>query len=236
LTPIHEEKISMKRYLKLLVLAALVVLIPIIAVAASNSSARPVEAAPLANGDGESPEHPEPSDELWFARYDGIAGESDGPPLPPTGEDGPKAHGESGGEWIDILSISWGSHKPGGGATGQSRRRGGVVVEDLIITMEYEKSTVKLLEKLNLGEVIPKVEIEQTANYGGSRATYIKYELTNVQVTSFQVSGDTSEGGPPTVTIANNFEEYKVTYTEYDSEGDKGGDVETTWKVEKGER
>jgi hypothetical protein len=41
---------------------------------------------------------------------------------------------------------------------------------------------------------------------------------------------------PPTVTIANNFEEYKVTYTEYDSEGNKKDTAETTYKVGKGKK
>jgi len=36
------------------------------------------------------------------------------------------------------------------------------------------------------------------------------------------------------VTIANNFEEYKVTYTEFKDSGNK--DHETTWKVEKGKK
>ena len=36
----------------------------------------------------------------------------------------------------------------------------------MTITKVYDKSTVKLLEKLNMGEVIPKLEIEQTATYG----------------------------------------------------------------------
>ena len=156
-----------------------------------------------------------------FAKYDGVDGES------------ADANHD---KWIDVLSIDWGSHKPGGGATGQSRRRGGVIVEDLRLTMEYEKSTIKLLEKLNMGEVIPKLEIEQTANYGGSRSTYLKYELVNVQVTAFDVNASGNDESPPTVTIANNFEEYKVTYTEFDSEGNKGGNAETTWKVEKGEK
>jgi type VI secretion system secreted protein Hcp len=156
-----------------------------------------------------------------FAKYDGVDGES-------TDANHDK--------WIDVLSVDWGSHKPGGGATGQSRRRGAVVVEDMSLTMEYEKSTPGLLEKLNMGEVIPKLEIEQTANYGGSRATYLKYELKNVQITSFQVNASGNDESPPTVTLANNFEEYKVTYTEYDSEGNKKGNAETTWKIEKGEK
>jgi len=156
-----------------------------------------------------------------FAKYDGVDGES-------TDANHDK--------WIDVLSIDWGSAKPGGGATGQSRRRGSVVVEDMRLTMEYEKSTPKLLEKLNKGEVIPKVDIEQTANFGGSRATYLKYELKNVQVTSFDVNASGNDESPPTVTIANNFEEYKVTYTEYDGEGEKKGNTETTWKVTKRNR
>ena len=156
-----------------------------------------------------------------FVKYDGVDGES------------ADANHD---KWIDVLSIDWGSSKPGGGATGQSRRRGSVIVEDMRLTMEFEKSTPKLLEKLNMGEVIPKVEIEQTANYGGSRATYLKYTLTNVQVTAFDVNASGNDESPPTVTIANNFEEYKVTYTEYDSEGNKGGNVETTWKVKKGKK
>ena len=156
-----------------------------------------------------------------FAKYDGVDGES------------ADANHD---KWIDVLSIDWGSNKPGAGATGQSRRRGTVIVEDMRLTMEFEKSTPKLLEKLNMGEVIPKLEIEQTANYGGSRATYIKYELVNVQITSLDVNASGNDESPPSVTIGNNFEEYKVTYTEYDSEGNKGGNAETTWKVEKGEK
>ena len=44
-----------------------------------------------------------------FAKYDGIDGE---------------AIDVNHDKWIDVLSIDWGAHKPGGGMTGQSRRRG----------------------------------------------------------------------------------------------------------------
>ena len=155
-----------------------------------------------------------------FAKYDGIDGE---------------ATDANHDKWIDVLSLNWGSHKKVD-KKWQDRSQSSVVVEDMRLTMEYEKSTVNLLEALNVGKVIPKLEIEQTANYGGARATYIKYELTNVQVTAFDVNASGNDESPPSVTIANNFEEYKVTYTEYDSEGKKGGNAETTWKVEKGEK
>lgn len=156
-----------------------------------------------------------------FVKYDGIDGESKD-----TNHDA----------WIDVLNVDWGIHKPGGGATGQSRRRGAAVVEDLTLTMEYEKSSPKLQEKCLKGEVIPKLELEMTATYGGSRATYLKYELTNVMITSFQTNASgNDEAGPPTVVVGNNFEEIKVTYTEYDDTGSSQGNVETEFKVEKGE-
>ena len=165
-----------------------------------------------------------------FAKYDGIDGES-------TDSNHDK--------WIDVLSIDWGAHRPGGGATGQTRRRGAAIVEDLTLTMEYEKSTPKLQEKCLMGEIIPKLEIEQTANYGGARATYLKYELKNVMITSFRVSGqvgeDTDGDGVvdekrPVVVCSLNFEEIKVTYTELDREtGANKGNVEYSWKVEEGE-
>ncbi len=139
-------------------------------------------------------------------------------------------------KWIDVLSIDWGAHKPGGGATGQSRRRGGAVVEDITLTIEYEKSAPVLQEKCCLGEIIPKLVLELTSTYGGARATYLKYELQNVMITSFQTNASgNDDAGPPTVVIGNNFEEIKVTYTEFDDTGSSKGNVETSFKVEKGE-
>ena len=50
-----------------------------------------------------------------FAKYDGFDGES---------------KDQNHDKWIDVVMIDWGLHKPGGGATGQSRRRGAAVVDD----------------------------------------------------------------------------------------------------------
>ena len=55
-------------------------------------------------------------------------------------------------------------------------------------------------------------------------------------VTSCQVNASgNDEAGPPTVVVGNNFEEIKVTYTEFDDEGSSKGNVEFEYKVEKGE-
>jgi len=168
-----------------------------------------------------------------FAKYDGIDGESTD---------------ASHDKWIDVLSIDWGMHKD----KAKKKKPAKNVFDVFQITAEYDISTPQLLEKAVLGEVIPKLEIELTklgctdptglpcpSGIPLEQVTYLRYELTNVRVTSYavNVSGGADEITlPPTVVISINFEEIKVTYTEYDNEGNKGGNAETTWKVEKGEK
>ena len=156
-----------------------------------------------------------------FARFEGIDGES-------------KDSNHEG--WIDILSIDWGVHRAGGVAPSHASGLGELIIGDFMMAMNYDRASPKLADKCLRGEVIPKLEIELTATYGGSRATYLRYEFRNVIITSYQVNASgNDEAGPPTVLVGNNFEEIKVVYTEYDSEGGLKGNVEYEWKVEKGE-
>ncbi len=152
-----------------------------------------------------------------FAKYDGIDGES---------------KDANHGNWIDVLSLDWGAYRPDD-KKGVSRRRGAAIVEDLVLTLDYEKAATKLQEKCLKGEVIPKLEIELTATYGGARATYLKYELKNVMISSYQTNASGNDEESPAVILANNFEEIKVTYTEYDDAGAIKGNVETRYKVSK---
>lgn len=145
------------------------------------------------------------------------------------GVDGESKYKET-DKWSDVLSYSWGAHKPGGGATGATRRRGSATVEDFVIVKEIDKSTPKIQEKLFNGAVIPKVEI---AEYQGGKLVWI-YELKNVQVSSFFITGSADAPGQDLEQITLNFEEVKWTYTEYDQTGSKAGNVEYTWKVEEG--
>ena len=93
--------------------------------------------------------------------------------------------------------------------------------------------TPKLQEKCLKGAIISKLEIELTATYAGARATYLKYELKNVSVLSFQTNAEGSDEMAPVVILANNSEELKVVYTEYDQTGSSLGNVETRYKRKK---
>ncbi len=144
-----------------------------------------------------------------FVKYDGVDGES-------TDANHDK--------WIDVLSIDWGSNVPGDGATQKSRRRGTVIVEDvteplssgfaLFLTIEPSKASPKLLE-VCVGQMFPTLIIEETATRNG-RLCYLKYELTNVRVTDYSVSGAADDGPAEVLIFSFEFQEIKVTYTEYD--------------------
>ena len=149
-----------------------------------------------------------------FAKYDGVDGES---------------KDDHHDKWIDLRSIEWAVSTPGAVSGARPRRRAEVEVEAMVLTMEYDKAAPKLLEKSLKGQVTPKLEVELTSTYGGARAVYLRYELTNVRVSSYQVNA--YDQGTPTVVVANNFEEIKVTYTEYADDGSSRGSVETEHKV-----
>lgn len=157
-----------------------------------------------------------------YIKFDGVDGES---------ED--KGHEK----WSNMISFSQLIHKAGAG-TGSTRRRGDVVLEDIVVVKEVDKSSTKLAESVCKGKVYPKVEIHVTASYtDDARVTYYAYELKNVQIAGYNVSGNTAkgtDGGVPVENLTLNFEEIKVTYTECDQAGKKKGNAEYSWKVEQG--
>ena len=131
--------------------------------------------------------------------------------------------------WIDVLSFSQTITRDSeGSSSGAARQRAGVTFGDIVVVKELDKSSPKLAESIAMGKVFPKVDIHLTSSAG----TYYTYELKNVMVTSYSINGGADDR--PTEEVSINFEEIKVTYTEYDPEGKSKGKVEYTWKVEEG--
>ena len=138
--------------------------------------------------------------------------------------------------WSDLVSFGQGIHQPGGGATGPTRRRGDVILDDISCSKELDKASPKIAEAVCKGKVFGKVEIHVTASTtDAGRVTYWAYELKNVMVTSYTVGGSGQAETVPSEDFSLNFEEIKATYTEVDNAGKKKGNVEYTWKVEEAE-
>jgi type VI secretion system Hcp family effector len=128
-------------------------------------------------------------------------------------------------KWINLESLS---HT----LTKQDTKKSSVEV-GIDISKIFDKSSPKLQEALIKGTATPKVTIDFTIDSEPSERVYLSYELKNVRVTSYQMSGGSESR--PSENMSMNFEEIKVTYTEYDESGNKKGNVEYSWKVEKGE-
>jgi type VI secretion system secreted protein Hcp len=101
-------------------------------------------------------------------------------------------------KWIDVLSIDWGAHKPTAGQNA-ARRRGDVIVEDLTMTKEYDASSPKIMLACANGTHFPSVELEAPERPGG-QATYMKYKLKNVMITSYSIDA-TGERPMETITM-----------------------------------
>ena len=156
-----------------------------------------------------------------YIKFDGVDGE---------------AKDKDNDKWSDIISFSQGVSQPGGGATGPTRRRGDAILDDVVCVKELDKASPKLAESVCKGKIYPKVEIHLTASTtAAGRVTYYAYELKNVMVTSYNISGSGQSEDVPTEEFSLNFEEIKVAYTETDSKGKSVGNIEYTWKVEEGE-
>ncbi len=153
-----------------------------------------------------------------FIKFDGIEGESLD-----------KDHTG----WSPLLTFSQGVSQPGRGATGSTRRRGDVVMDDIRCTKELDKASPRIAESVCKGKIYPKVVIHLTASTTDEgRVTYCAYEFKNVMVTNYDVSGSGQSEDVPTEDFSLNFEEIKMTYTETDAKGQSKGNVEYSWKVE----
>lgn len=148
-----------------------------------------------------------------YAKYDGVDGESTD---------------DTHSGWIDVLSMEWGAQLPDSGSSGRSS--GTPAVDGFTLTFAYDKAAPKLAEKLLKGEVIPRLEVEFTTQFGEGSATYLRYELKNVSLTNYAVVGEAGKGSPH-VAFVNSFEEIWVIYTEYEDDGTKVGAVQYQYKV-----
>ena len=139
---------------------------------------------------------------------------------------------ENHGNWCEVISFDQ-AHSMSISSSGLLRQKVDAVFDDVRIVKTIDKASPKLAEAVCKGTVYPTVEIDVTAQaFGTSRMTYLAYELKNVLVTSYAVSGVSQSEDVLHEEVTLNFEQIKVTYTEFDSSGKPKGNVEYTWKIE----
>ncbi|OZC03397.1 hypothetical protein BSZ36_10640 [Rubricoccus marinus] len=103
-----------------------------------------------------------------FLKMDGIDGDA-------------KARDHMG--WIDVVSVSYDWERAAGPGTGQGRRRASVTYGDVVIVKEIDGSTPMLIDALARGRAIPSALLDVMRG----NSVVLKYELTNVAVTSHSI-------------------------------------------------
>jgi len=141
-----------------------------------------------------------------FIKFDGVDGESTD-----------KEHQG----WINLESFNWSMNQPAQ-ATGQSRRRGAVIVEDLSFSKELDIASPRLAEYLANGRVTSLVQLHLTRSTDRGEEVYLRYELTNVLISSYEISWEGE--GRPVENVTFNFEEIVMSYAP-----DEGDPVEWSW-------
>src|SRR5687768_18225062 len=142
----------------------------------------------------------------YFLKIDGIDGES-------TDD---RHKGE-----IVIESWSWGVSQSSAGAGGGARA-GKPCTAPMSFSKPVDKSTPLLMANAVSGMVIPRaILIGRKAGEG--QQDYLKYELKNVMVTSYQTAG--SSAGNPMDQFALNFTKLVVEYKPQDDKGALGAPV-----------
>jgi type VI secretion system secreted protein Hcp len=135
-------------------------------------------------------------------------------------------------QWCEVITLDQ-AHSMSVSSSGLLRQKVSPIFEDIRIVKTIDKVSPKLAEAVCKGTVYPTVEIHVTAQaYGTSRVTYLAYELKNVLVTSYAVRVASQSDDVPDEEVTLNFEQIKVTYTEFDSTGKTKGNVEYTWEIE----
>lgn len=128
--------------------------------------------------------------------------------------------------WIEGLSFEWSAAIPEADSrSGQRNAR--PAVGGLVLSFHYETAAVALEQRMLTGTVIPSLEVQFVESAGDETRPLVIYELTNVRITDYLVTGEDATGVPH-VSVSNTFESIKVTYVP-----DEGPDVEYEYTVGK---
>ena len=148
-----------------------------------------------------------------FIKFDGIEGEA--------------THKDHKGE-IEVLSYSWGTSRgpstPGDVRGGSSSK--GCVSEFNFMKM-LDKSSTALVGNSLGGSAIGKAKVTMRKS-GEGQQDYFTFELSNVMVSSYQMSGSSEH---PFESVSLRFSAAKMSYRPQDDKGGLGGATEVNMKV-----
>jgi type VI secretion system secreted protein Hcp len=134
-----------------------------------------------------------------YMQYEGIPGEAAEP-----------AHNK----WIEVQSYQWAAPPP---AAPHAPSPAGVAVGGpgrLSLVKRVDKASPLLSKAAAAGKVVPVVLVDVPKGTAPGSAPYLRYELKNVMVSSYSVSGQGSGDPVPTESLSLNFTKIEYKYGE----------------------
>jgi type VI secretion system secreted protein Hcp len=128
---------------------------------------------------------------------------------------------------IDVLSFSWGETQTGTMAFGGGGGAGKVQMQDFNFMMVINKASPKLAIACADGWHLPKAVLT-CRKAGKEQQEFLKYTMTDLLVSSFQISP--SHGDElPTNSISINFAKVEFEYREQKADGTLNGPIKGGW-------
>jgi type VI secretion system secreted protein Hcp len=150
-----------------------------------------------------------------FLKIDGIPGES---------QDSKHA-----GE-IELLGFGWGESQTGSFSSNQGGGAGKVNFQDFHFTMPVNSASPKLFLACATGDHIANAVLT-VRKAGKEQQEYLKYEFTDLLVSSYQTGGSSSSNVLPTDQITFNYTQAKITYKPQNKDGSLGGAITAGYNV-----
>ncbi len=134
---------------------------------------------------------------------------------------------------IDVLSQSLGVSNPSsvqyGGGAGTAKAN----FQDLTIVKRVDKATPTFILKTANGTHFNKATLILRKASGGEPVQYLKYEMTEVFVTSWQVSDSGNSDSFAMEHVSLSFAKLTVTYTSQKEDGGDDSPTPITWNISK---
>jgi type VI secretion system secreted protein Hcp len=145
------------------------------------------------------------------------------------GIDGESADSKHKGE-IELLSFSWGETQGGTFAQGGGGGAGKVSMQDIHFVSKVNKASPKLFLSCASGEHIKKATLT-CRKAGKDQQEFLKYTLSDILVSSYQIGGSSSGDSIPLDQVSLNFAKIEIEYKEQLATGALGGTVKAGWNL-----
>jgi type VI secretion system secreted protein Hcp len=133
---------------------------------------------------------------------------------------------------IDILSFSFGATQSatfGAGSSGSETRAGRADVHHVTVMKVMDKTSPLLFDDCVTGNILKKVEIIYDKPMGDDQQDYFKLEMTEVLISSIQLSGSNEN---PTESVSFAFAKIKEYYNPEDAGGKLSGFIDKGYDLQ----